>query len=164
MSRVLLALMTLAATAVSSVDAQSTPRDQRWDPNYEPPRTADGQPDLQGNWTNATLTPFQRPDGREPLYSWDEVRGLEQPDEECPPSPGTVACGRSQAQGQSNEARLSGNTTSSGGNRPSERSTSIMAAMQAIAPMAMLIAGSRLGRTGFRVGVSSSGHRRHNSP
>jgi hypothetical protein len=26
-----------------------------------PARTADGQPDLQGTWTNATLTPFQRP-------------------------------------------------------------------------------------------------------
>src|ERR1700736_1371998 len=25
------------------------------------PRTPDGQPDLQGIWTNATLTPFQRP-------------------------------------------------------------------------------------------------------
>ena len=25
------------------------------------PRTADGRPDLQGNWTNATLTPFERP-------------------------------------------------------------------------------------------------------
>ena len=25
------------------------------------PRTADGHPDLQGNWSNATLTPIQRP-------------------------------------------------------------------------------------------------------
>ena len=25
------------------------------------PRTADGQPDLQGVWTNATLTPLERP-------------------------------------------------------------------------------------------------------
>ena len=25
------------------------------------PRTPDGQPDLQGNWTNATITPFERP-------------------------------------------------------------------------------------------------------
>jgi len=30
-------------------------------PNWKPPRTPDGQPDLQGTWTNATLTPFQRP-------------------------------------------------------------------------------------------------------
>ena len=29
--------------------------------SWEPPRTADGQPDLQGIWTNATLTPLERP-------------------------------------------------------------------------------------------------------
>jgi len=27
---------------------------------YHAPRTANGQPDLQGNWTNATITPFER--------------------------------------------------------------------------------------------------------
>src|SRR5579863_6197936 len=26
-----------------------------------PPKTADGQPDLQGLWTNATMTPLERP-------------------------------------------------------------------------------------------------------
>jgi hypothetical protein len=30
---------------------------------YKAPRTVDGQPDLQGFWTNATLTPLQRPQG-----------------------------------------------------------------------------------------------------
>jgi len=30
-------------------------------PNWKPLRTPDGQPDLQGIWTNATLTPLQRP-------------------------------------------------------------------------------------------------------
>jgi hypothetical protein len=29
--------------------------------SWKPPRTRDGQPDLQGVWTNATLTPLQRP-------------------------------------------------------------------------------------------------------
>lgn len=29
--------------------------------NYKAPRTADGHPDLQGIWTNATLTPVERP-------------------------------------------------------------------------------------------------------
>ena len=27
---------------------------------YRAPRTADGDPDLQGTWTNATLTPLER--------------------------------------------------------------------------------------------------------
>jgi hypothetical protein len=32
-----------------------------FDPDYAPPRTADGQPDFQGVWSNAILTPLQRP-------------------------------------------------------------------------------------------------------
>jgi hypothetical protein len=29
--------------------------------NWVPPRTPDGQPDIQGVWTNPTITPFERP-------------------------------------------------------------------------------------------------------
>lgn len=39
---------------ISSLSAQSK---QSW----TAPRTVDGQPDLQGVWTNATITPFERP-------------------------------------------------------------------------------------------------------
>jgi hypothetical protein len=73
------------------------------------PRTPDGRPDLSGNWTNATLTPFQREEGRGPVYTPEEVAELEHVDDECPPNPGTVACGRNQSSGTTNEARLSGN-------------------------------------------------------
>src|SRR5687767_9508245 len=31
-------------------------------PAYKMPRTPDGQPDLQGFWSNATYTPLERPD------------------------------------------------------------------------------------------------------
>src|SRR5438132_13960361 len=54
---VALALMVATAFVGASVAAQSKRTPGRW----TPPRTPDGQPDLQGIWTNATLTPFERP-------------------------------------------------------------------------------------------------------
>ena len=45
-----LCLPTALAGPVSSVAAQTA---------WVVPRTPDGHPDLQGNWTNETLTPFQ---------------------------------------------------------------------------------------------------------
>jgi hypothetical protein len=46
---------------------------------WETPRTADGHPDLQGNWTNATLTPFQRPPefGNKEFFTEDEAAAFE---------------------------------------------------------------------------------------
>lgn len=66
------------------------------------PRTADGHPDLQGNWTNATMTPIVRPEGVGPVLTADQVRSLEEgrqdfitqdyeisdPDREAPPEGG----------------------------------------------------------------------------
>ena len=44
---------------------------------WEVPRTSHGHPDLQGNWTNATLTPFQRLAGQGPVLTWEEVAEIE---------------------------------------------------------------------------------------
>ncbi|MFN0180012.1 MAG: hypothetical protein ACKVZ0_14525 [Gemmatimonadales bacterium] len=41
------------------------------------PRTPDGRPDFQGNWTNATLTPIERPAGRGLILTAAEVAALE---------------------------------------------------------------------------------------
>lgn len=42
------------------------------------PRTPDGRPDLQGNWTNATMTPIVRPNGVDLVLSPDQVQALEE--------------------------------------------------------------------------------------
>ena len=54
----LLAQAPAAGQAQSSV-AKSATAAKAW----APPRTADGTPDLQGVWNNATLTPLERPEG-----------------------------------------------------------------------------------------------------
>ena len=42
------------------------------------PRTPDGHPDLQGNWSTHTLTPFQRAEGQGPVFSPSEVERREE--------------------------------------------------------------------------------------
>jgi hypothetical protein len=51
-----------AGLAVSMMQAQG----------WKVPRTPDGNPDLQGNWTNETLTPLERPNGVTSLTMSDE--------------------------------------------------------------------------------------------
>jgi hypothetical protein len=78
MHRSVVVLLALSfAVAPLGVRAQSPDRFNRWDPAYQPPMNEWGQPDLQGNWTNATITPLQRPAGLEPVYSRDEVDRIE---------------------------------------------------------------------------------------
>src|SRR5437660_8260574 len=55
---VLLSQAPAAAQAVSP-GAKSSAANKSW----TPPRTPDGKPDLQGIWTNSTLTPLERPKG-----------------------------------------------------------------------------------------------------
>jgi hypothetical protein len=66
-----LAALAGASWAPAAGAAQQTP--SRW----VAPRTADGHPDLQGNWSNATLTPIARPAGMGPVLSPEQVRELE---------------------------------------------------------------------------------------
>jgi hypothetical protein len=40
-------------------------------------RTGDGHPDLQGHWTNATITPIDRPQGAPPVYTDAQARRME---------------------------------------------------------------------------------------
>ena len=54
-----LAAMLVAAPAGAQI--QKTANTSSSARAWTPPRTPDGQPDLQGVWTNATLTPFERP-------------------------------------------------------------------------------------------------------
>ena len=90
-----LLLAVLCATSalglISTAEAQARGSEAgRW----EVPRTPDGHPDLQGNWTNMTLTPFERAGDRGPVFTVAEVEELERTDGDCPANPGTVACGR----------------------------------------------------------------------
>src|SRR5262245_50276667 len=41
------------------------------------PRTPDGHPDLQGTWSNGTITPLERPDGAKLVLTKDEAALLE---------------------------------------------------------------------------------------
>ena len=65
----LLALYVVVTALVVAVPATAQSADGRW----VMPRTADGHPDLQGNWTNETLTPMSRPSGQDRVLALDEA-------------------------------------------------------------------------------------------
>jgi len=52
-----LVAVSAVAGAMTLMSARAAGQGKTW----AAPRTADGQPDLQGLWTNATITPFERP-------------------------------------------------------------------------------------------------------
>ena len=93
-------LFVLAALATAPAALPATAQDEeRETRDWVLPRTPAGHPDLQGNWTNATVTPIQRPEGQGPVHTWEEVAGIEgyleeakvddyadsDPDREAPP-------------------------------------------------------------------------------
>ena len=62
----------LLAAAVAPAAAQDAKK-------FSPPHTPWGEPDLQGTYSNRTITPFERPanvNGRE-FFTKEEVAGLE---------------------------------------------------------------------------------------
>ena len=73
---VLLAVLcvTAAQGVISTAAAQNRTSNARW----VVPRTPDGHPDLQGNWTNQTLTTLERGAGRGPVYTPEQVAQIEQ--------------------------------------------------------------------------------------
>jgi hypothetical protein len=66
------ALLLLSLTLPNALLAQQT--------GYTAPRTADGKPDLQGLWTNNTITPLERPErfAGKPTLTEEEQRAWEQ--------------------------------------------------------------------------------------
>ena len=63
----------------AAADAQAPAGAAPPTPSYDVPRTADGDPDLQGFWTNQTYTPLERPeDVDKAFYTVEEVAGIEQ--------------------------------------------------------------------------------------
>ena len=69
MARLLGTLVIVAALSLT-IAAQA--------PSYKVPRTPDGQPDLQGFWSNATYTPLERPDNvTKEFYTPEEAVAVE---------------------------------------------------------------------------------------
>ncbi len=69
----------VALAAFASVPWLNQPvcAQEKPDPDWVVPRTPAGHPDLQGNWSNATVTPIQRQEGMGPTFTWEQVRLIE---------------------------------------------------------------------------------------
>ena len=77
---IVIAIASLAPVSVAGQTPRSVARAQNTSPTkaWAPPLTPDGQPDLQGVWSNRSATPLERPralEGR-PFLTDQEVRQL----------------------------------------------------------------------------------------
>jgi hypothetical protein len=74
-----LGTIALVSLAVVTPTAQKSAPAARSASTWTPPRTPDGHPDLQGTWTNGTLTPFERPaaQANKPFLTEEEVAAIE---------------------------------------------------------------------------------------
>ncbi len=90
MSQRFLASLAIVLFVTVSLAGQ-TPQTQKW----TQPRTADGQPDLQGFWTNSTYTPLERPKGiTKDFFTKEEAAEIERraaAEETEQTVPGTIA-------------------------------------------------------------------------
>ena len=77
--RVLVAAALLIALAAGAACSGSGGSGATAGGGYTVPRTPDGQPDLQGFWTNTTYTPVERPEGvTKEFYTQAEAAAIEQ--------------------------------------------------------------------------------------
>src|SRR5438034_165282 len=95
-STVLMAIVRLAGLpAAGQAPAPAARTNRTAAKAYSPARTADGQPDLQGFWTNSTYTPLERPNNvTKEFYTNEEAvevekRAAERESEQT--EPGTIA-------------------------------------------------------------------------
>ena len=72
--RMMMLVVVVAATWLpTAMLAQATTPPRPW----TMPRTPEGRPDLQGNWSNATLTPLERPTGLDLVLTKEQVARFE---------------------------------------------------------------------------------------
>src|SRR5688500_14448444 len=73
------AVIAVAWLAPVALEAQAPSPAATTGKTWTPARTPDGRPDLQGMWTNATITPFERPStlAGKPFLTEQEAAALE---------------------------------------------------------------------------------------